>query len=106
MKLSNRHGTPVDPVPFVVASLVGVLVSFSYGPGYLLALGFSVTGGLLVALSASAAMVALSYHRFVWTYHPEAVAAVPAEYRIRRLVYSALVGVGVLALLALPLLVQ
>lgn len=106
MKLSNRHGTAVDPVPFVVASLLGMLVSFSYGPGYLMALGFSLTGGLLGALSASTALAALAYHRYVWTYYPELAAEVPVEHRLRRLFYGVLVGVGVLALLALPLLAQ
>ena len=105
MKLTNRHGTPVDPVPFLVVSSLSFLVSFSYGPIYLLALGCSfpvavALSGILFALATGAA-----YHRMVLTTRPELRGEIPPEDRLRRLMYAAAVVVALLALLSLPFLV-
>ena len=106
MRLRNRDGTPVDPVPFLVVTLGVAMVSYSYGPIYLMALGF----GLGDALLASGVVVTLatgaSYHRLVWTARPEARAEVPAGLRLRRLLYAVAIGIAVLLLLALPLFVR
>jgi Flp pilus assembly protein TadB len=105
MKLTNRHGTPVDPVPFLVVSSLAFLVSFSYGPIYLLALGLA----LPVAVAVSALLFALAtgaaYHQMVLTTRPELRGEIPPEQRLRRLVYAAAVVLAVLALLSLPFLV-
>lgn len=104
MKLTNRHGTPVDPVPFFVVASLAFLVSFSYGPFYCMALGLSLSlgfavSGLVFLLAASA-----SYYRLVWTARPELRGEIPADQRLRRLVYAILVGIALLALLSLPFL--
>lgn len=102
MKPTNRHGTPVDPVPFLVVGSLAFLVSFSYGPVYLLALGLSLPvalalSGVLFALAASAA-----YHRMVLTARPELRGEIPPEQRLRGLFRAVTVVVALLALLSLP----
>jgi hypothetical protein len=105
VRLTNRHGTPVDPVPFLVVAALAFLVSFSYGPIYCMALGLSLPFALAVSTLVFCLAAGASYHRLVWTARPELRGEIPAEKRFRRLVYAALVGGALLALLALPLLV-
>ena len=104
MKLTNRHGTPVDPVPFLVVASLAFLVSFSYGPIYCMALGLSLPPALAVSTLAFCLATSASYHRLVWTARPELRGEIPADQRFRRLVYAALVVGALLALLSLPLL--
>lgn len=104
MKPRNRHGTPVDPVPFVVVAGLSVLVSFSFGPIYFLTLGFTRTTSLVVPGFVCVLAVAVAYHRFVRTYRPALRAEIPPEDRVRRLIYGAIIGVAVLAALSIPLL--
>lgn len=106
MKVHNRHGTPVDPVPFLVVSLLGFTVSYSYGPGYLLSFGFGIAEALVVSTAVFLAITAASYHRYVWTARPDLRDEFPPDVRFRRLYYAVLIGLGLLALLALPLLVR
>jgi hypothetical protein len=100
----NREGTPVDPWPFVVVAATGVLPLLSFGPLYLTAFGVPLRVGVPVSVAASAAVVAAAYYRFVLTYRPAVRAEVPAGERARRLFWLAMVLLGVLALLTLPLL--
>lgn len=102
MRLHNREGTPVDPVPFLVVSGLGFAASFAYGPGYLMALGASLPLSLAGATAAFGLTVAVAYHRYVWTARPEVHG--PAAARFQRLIYGGLLAAGVLVLLALPLL--
>ncbi|MFB6165501.1 MAG: hypothetical protein ABEJ31_10120 [Haloarculaceae archaeon] len=101
MRLRNRRGTPVDPVPFFVVSGLGFALAFTYGPGYLLALGASLGVALAGAAAAFAATVAVAYRRYVWTATPDVT--VPAAVRFQRLCYGALLAGAALVLLALPL---
>lgn len=104
MPLRNSRGSPVDPVPFLVASLLGVLVCYAYGPIYFKELGLSLRGALLTSTAVAAAVTVASYYRYVWTARPDLRDAVPGTQRFRRLVYAMLVGLALLVLLALPLL--
>ena len=103
MQLRNKHGTPVDPVPFYVVALGAFLVSYSYGPLYLMALGLGLGDSLLACGAVVSLAVGVAHHRMVWTARPDLSSEVPAVLRIRRLFYAVLIGVGALALLALPL---
>jgi len=101
--LRNRNGNPVDPVPFLVVSVLGFAVSFSFGPGYAMELGASLPTALAVATVASGLTVAVAYHRYVWTERPGLRGEVPAADRFRRLLYGVVVGFLLVAALALPL---
>jgi len=106
MQLHNREGTPVDPVPFLVMSLLGVLGSFSYGPPYLLEFGAGLAQALTLSAVVTVCLAAGAYHRYVWTARPELGALLTPGERLVRLFYGALIGLAVLALLSLPLLVR
>lgn len=88
MRLKNRDGVPVDPVPFLVVALLLGMVFLAFGPLYLMEFGVSLE--LSVALSAGLALgaAALSYHRFVWTANPLSREEVPAAARYLRLLYA------------------
>jgi hypothetical protein len=105
MKLTNRHGTPVDPVPFLVVSSLAFLVSFSYGPIYLLALGLSLPASVVVSTLLFVCATSAAYQQMVLTARPELRGEIPPERRLRRLVYAAAVVLALLALLSLPFLV-
>ncbi|MEF8773583.1 MAG: hypothetical protein V5A23_04755 [Halobacteriales archaeon] len=106
MKLPNRHGTGVDPVPFVVVAGTAFMLVYSYLPLYLMAFDVSVTGAVLAATAVWVWIALGAYHRLVWTFRPEYREHVPAGARFRRLIYAALVAVAVVVLLALPLVVR
>ena len=104
VQLENRHGTPVDPVPFLVVASIAFLVSFSYGPIYCLTLGLSLPASLAVSALAFCLATVAAYHRYVRTARPELRGEIPADQRLRRLFYAVFVGIAALGLLALPLL--
>jgi len=99
MRLRNRDGDPIDPVPYLVVLAVGFLVTFSFLPGYCLALGLPVWVGLLVAGTVFVGFAGVTYHRMVLTSRPEIQREVPAELRVRKLFYVVLVVGVVLAVL-------
>lgn len=102
MRLQNDNATPVDPVPFLVTVATGVLVLYSFGPGYLMALGLGVERALAVVTLLFGCVVVAAYYRFVWRARPKRRGEVPGPVRFRRLVYAVLVGIAVLVLLMLP----
>lgn len=103
MQLRNKHGTPVDPVPFLVVVLGMAMLSYSYGPLYLMALGLDLGEALLACGAVLTTTIGAAHNRFVWNARPDLSAEVPATVRLKRLFYAVLIGVGMLALLALPL---
>ena len=105
MALRNDRGTPVDPVPFLVVAATAFTVSYSYGPLYLMALGVDLPSALLACGVVTGGAVAAAYHRYVRRARPELRAEVPVDARLRRFFYGVLVGMAVLAGLALPLVV-
>lgn len=104
MRLRNKHGTPVDPVPFLVVVLGMAMLSYSYGPLYLMALGLDLGEALLACGAVLAATIGAAHNRLVWNARPDLRAEIPAPVRLKRFFYAVLIGVGVLALLLLPLL--
>ncbi|MFB6205195.1 MAG: hypothetical protein ABEJ05_01515 [Haloglomus sp.] len=106
MKLPNRDGVGVDPVPFVVVAGFLFLFAYSYLPLCLVGYGLSVPEAVLASTTAWAPASLFAYHRLVWTYRPERREHVPPDLRLLRLGYATLAGVALLALLALPLFVR
>jgi hypothetical protein len=104
MRLHNRHGDPVDPVPFAVVAGVGVLLCISFGPLYLNALGVDFAVGVPLSLLAAVAVCVAAYYRFVWTTDPFLLRERPADARFRRLWYGGLLLLALFVLLSLPLL--
>lgn len=103
MRLRNKHGTTVDPVPFLVVVLGTVMVGYSYGPLYFMALGLGLGESLMACGAVVVGCVGLAHHRLVWTARPDLRGEVPPEARMKRLFYVVIIGVAGLALLALPL---
>lgn len=104
MKVVNRHGTPVDPVPFLVAATTAFLASYVYLPAYFLSLGASLPVALVGATLVFVVTAIGAFYRCCWTARPELRGEVPAEMRMHRLVYGILLGFCVIVLLALPFL--
>ena len=103
MRVRNRDGDPVDPVPFIVSVGLAGMLLFSAGPLYGLAYGLSVRASLGISAVAGVAVTAFSYHRLVWAATPSWV-DVPAEFRFQRLLYVALAFGVILLGLSVPLL--
>jgi len=106
MPLRNSDGTAVDAVPFFVVAAMAVLISFSFGPLYALAVGLEGAAVFGLPTVACLAAIAVAYHRLVYTARPELRGEIPAEQRILGLFYAAIIGVAVLGALSLPLLVR
>ena len=102
--LSNREGTRVDPVPFLVVSGLSLVGSLSFVPVYCLSLGLSMPVSVGAGVSVFLGLTAVAYHRMVWTARPELRGEVPPGLRLQRLVYGVLVAAGVLLLLTVLLL--
>ena len=100
----NREGTAVDPVPFLVVSGLSLVGSLSFVPVYCLTLGLPMSVSVGAGVAVFLGLSAVAYHRMVWTASPGLRGEVPPEMRLQRLVYGALVVVGVLLLLTLLLL--
>ncbi|WP_436911149.1 hypothetical protein [Halosimplex marinum] len=103
MEFRNREGEAVDPVPFLVVTGTAFAVAYSFGPGYFAALGLSLRGGVVASTGAFAAATAGTYYRLVWTLSPTRREEVPVGDRFERLVLATLACLGLLVLLALPL---
>lgn len=104
MQLSNRHGSPVDPLPFLVVTLTGGMVCFACGPPYLLAAGVAF-GPAVVATSVLAVLVAWgSYYELVWTSTGPRDVDRPAGPRLQRIGYAAAIALAISVGLLLPVL--
>jgi len=102
----NSEGVTVDPVPFLVVSVLGFAVSFAVGPLYAMAFGVSLEGGLVLAAAATLATAAVAYHRYVWTERPSLRGEIPGAVRFQRLVYGMVAGFLAVIALTLPLVVR
>ncbi|WP_226480064.1 hypothetical protein [Natrinema amylolyticum] len=105
MRLRNRHGASVDPVPFFVVVGLAFMILLSFGPLYGQALGFPLE--IAIALSAAAFTVAAvaAFYRQVWTFRPEHTSAVPSAVRAERLFQLIPILAALLVALAVPLVV-
>lgn len=102
--LRNDEGVPVDAVPFLVVLAMGFLVSFSFGPMYGMALGWSLELAVVASGVVFVATGAGAYFRLVRQARRELREEVPATQRLRRLFYAALALVVIMLGLALPFL--
>lgn len=93
----------VDPVPFLVVAAAGLLVSVSFVPVYVIALGGTTPVGVAVALVVAVAFAALAYWRMVVGRDERLRREVPPGDRLRTIVYGALVAGALLGGLSLLL---
>ncbi|MGM0606632.1 MAG: hypothetical protein ACQETB_13305 [Halobacteriota archaeon] len=104
MKLPNRGGETIDPVPFLVVASLTILVTFSFGPIYGLTVGLSLRTSLVGSGAIATLVIGVAYYRMVWTMTSAYREAMTAEARYVRLVYLIIALFGVMALLSLPFL--
>lgn len=104
MQFRNKRGTPVDPIPFLIVAILGFTIIFSFGPPYLLTIGFSLHAALVTCLVVVCITTAVAYHRYVWARRPTTDGEIPGPRRFERLIYAMLAGFLVVLLLALPFL--
>lgn len=102
MRLRNRDGTPIDPVPFLVVALLSIMILVGWGPLYLMAHGASLQLSVAISVVLACVAVCLSFYWFVWTTNPTVRQEVPAATRYLRLLYGLVIGI--LVLLALVVL--
>lgn len=102
MQFTNNQGTPVDPVPFLVAVFIGFLLLYSFGPGYLMTFGLDIGGALAAVTGAFVCVVAAAFHQFVWTARPEHRTEIPSTVRLKRLFYAVFIAIAVFVLLLIP----
>ncbi|GAB7092694.1 hypothetical protein JCM18237_29650 [Halorubrum luteum] len=100
---SNRHGDPIDPVPFLVTTGLAFMLAFSLGPIYGLSYGLSLGWSLAASAAAFCLLVAVAYAQLVRSAPPVDAGPLPPGPRFERLLYAAL-GFGiVLVALTVPL---
>jgi len=66
MRLRNRHGSHVDPVPFVVVAGLTFMILLSFGPLYGQALGLSIETAIALSGALFAVATVVAFHRQVW----------------------------------------
>ncbi|GAB7009783.1 hypothetical protein [Halorubrum trueperi] len=104
MRIHNKHGDRIDPVPFVVTVGLAFMLALSFGPIYGLAYGLTLTTSLALSTLAFAGAAALAYDQLVRAAPAIDAGPLPPGPRFERLLYAAL-GLGVvLVALTLPLL--
>lgn len=101
----NSRGDGVDPVPFLVTSLLAVMIVFAFGPIYAMEYGFELASGIAISTALTAAFVGAAYHRLVRQANPEMRGEVPPELRIRQLFYGVIAVFLVLSALSYPIIV-
>ncbi|MFD1562948.1 hypothetical protein ACFR99_05230 [Haloarchaeobius amylolyticus] len=105
MHLRNRHGTPVDPVPFVVVVGLTFMVVLSFGPLYGLELGLALETAIVLSAALFAVAAVAAFYRQVWTFRPEVAGSVPSAIRAERLFYLIPILAALIVALSVPLVV-
>ncbi len=104
LRVHNKRGERVDPVPFLVSVGLGFMLALSFGPVYGLSYGLSLTTSLALSALAFAGVVAVAYAQLVRSAPPVDAGPLPPGPRFERLLYAAL-GLGVVLVgLTVPLL--
>ncbi|MUW15609.1 hypothetical protein GJ633_13960 [Halorubrum sp. CBA1125] len=104
MRVHNRHGDRIDPVPFAVTVGLAFMLTLSFGPIYGLSYGLSLTASLALSTLAFACATALAHHQLVRSAPAVDAGPLPPGPRVERLLYAVL-GLGVVfAALTVPLL--
>lgn len=104
--LRNRDGVTIDPVPFLVVSVLGFAMSFVVAPLYVMAFGATLATGLAVAVATTLVTALAAYYRYIWTERPALRSEVPVQARFERLLYGVVAGFLLVAALALPFLAR
>lgn len=100
----NRHGEPIDPVPFLVTAGLAFTLVFSFGPIYGLAYGLSLPAALGASALGFAGVAWVAHRQLVRSAPPADAGPLPADLRFERLLYAG-IGLGIVLLaLTLPLL--
>jgi len=104
LRVHNRHGDPVNPVPFLVTVGIAFASALSVGPIYGLSYGLTLAASLGLSTLAFAVAAAVGYHQLVRHAPPIDAGPLPPGPRVERLLYAG-VGLGILIVaLTLPLL--
>jgi hypothetical protein len=104
--LQNSEGERVDPVPFVVVTGMAFLVCYSFFPVYFLSFGVRLPVAIALTTGIFLALAVAAYSRLVRTVRPEIKQEVPAEVRLQKIFYYAIIVTGVFFLLTLILMAQ
>lgn len=105
MRLRNRRGRPVDPVPFIVVVGLAFMLLLSFGPLYGQALGAPLETAIGASFGAFVVVALAAYHRHVWIARSDGV-DIPAPIRAERLFYLMVVLGAVVIGLAVPFTVR
>ncbi|QLG48520.1 hypothetical protein [Natrinema halophilum] len=105
MPLRNRHGSTIDPVPFVVVVGLSFMILLSFGPLYGQALGLSLESAIAISAALFAFVAVAAFYRQVWTFHPETIGIVPAAVRAERLFHLIPLLAALIVALAIPLVI-
>jgi len=104
LRVHNKRGERVDPVPFLVSAGLGFMLALSFGPVYGLSYGLSLSASLALSMLAFVGITAVAYAQLVRSAPPVDAGSLPPGPRFERLLYAAL-GFGVvLVALTVPLL--
>jgi multisubunit Na+/H+ antiporter MnhB subunit len=104
VRVHNRHGDRIDPVPFLVTAGLAFTFALSFGPIYGLSYGLTLATSLALSTLAFALATALAYQQLVRRAPPLDAGPLPPGPRVERLLYAGM-GLGVLIVaLTVPLL--
>lgn len=104
VRVHNRHGDPIDLVPFIVTVGITFMLVLSLGPIYGLSYGLSLGRSVVLSMLVFAGTTVIAYRQLVRRAPPIDAGPLPPGPRVERLLYAA-VGFGiVLVALTLPLL--
>ncbi|WP_096396205.1 hypothetical protein [Halorubrum trapanicum] len=104
MRVRNRHGDRIDPVPFLVTVGIAFTFALSFGPIYGLSYGLTLQASLTLSTLAFAVATAVAYRQLVRHAPPIDAGPLPPGPRVERLLYAGM-GLGVLIVaLTVPLL--
>lgn len=103
MRLPNRDGEQVDAVPMFVAVATAFLIGYAWGPLYFMALGYSLQTSLAIVSVLFVSASALAFHKLFWTARPRDQRPNAGAHTFQLIVYGVLICMGLLLLLAMPL---
>lgn len=104
--VQNNEGDPVDPVPFVVVTGMSFLVCYSFFPVYFLSFGLQLPVAIAITTGIFTTLAVCAYSRLVRSVRPEIKKEVPAEIRLQKIFYYAIIFTGIFFLLTLILMAQ
>lgn len=103
MRPRNKDGTPVDPVPFLVAAALAFAVCYSFGPMYFVAFGVELPAAIVLSTGVFLAGTVLAYRSLVVHARPETRGEIPPYGRLKRILAVTFLVVAALTLAALAI---